>query len=44
MMAEIKVSAVLTQPDITAITAAIDMIKSKLPFLIDLTPEERQAW
>jgi hypothetical protein len=42
-MAENRVSAVLTQTDLTNIATALDTIKSKLPFLIDLTPEQRHA-
>ncbi|MEW6499355.1 MAG: hypothetical protein AB1589_43810 [Cyanobacteriota bacterium] len=38
-----RVSASLTQSDREAVMAAIATIKSKLPFLIDLTVEERKA-
>lgn len=37
------VSASITAADKTAILAAIDVIKTKLPFLIALTPEERRG-
>jgi len=36
-----RVSAVLTPADVDAVMAAIATIRQKLPFLIDLTPEER---
>lgn len=35
-----RISAVLTQADVTAITDALTLIKNKLPFLVDLSPEE----
>lgn len=36
------VDATLPGTDITTILAALDGIRDKLPFLVDLTPEERQ--
>jgi hypothetical protein len=42
-MTENRVSVVLTQTDLTDIATALKTIKLKLPFLIDLTPEERHA-
>ena len=41
-MAENRVSAQLSKEDQAAVLAAIDTIRQKLPFLIDLTPEERR--
>ena len=38
-----RVSATLAQADVEAILAAIKTIKEKLPFLINLTMEERRA-
>ncbi|APB34158.1 hypothetical protein GlitD10_1832 [Gloeomargarita lithophora Alchichica-D10] len=38
-----RVSAVLSKEDCEAILAAFNTIKTKLPFLIDLTKEERVA-
>jgi hypothetical protein len=38
-----QISATLTQADRDAALAAIATLKEKLPFLIDLTPEERKA-
>jgi hypothetical protein len=40
---ENKISAVLDEQKITEICQRIDDIKSLLPFLIDLTPEERKT-
>lgn len=42
-MSENRVSAVLKQEDADAVLEAIKTIKEKLPFLIDLSPEERKA-
>jgi hypothetical protein len=41
-MPENRVSASLTQADQQAVLAAIQTIRQKLPFLIDLTPDERR--
>ena len=41
-MAENRIDAVLSEADRAATLAAIETIKTKLPFLIDLTPKERQ--
>jgi hypothetical protein len=38
-----QISAVLTSADRDAILAALTTIKQKLPFLMDLTTEERKA-
>ncbi|MGV0024744.1 hypothetical protein [Phormidesmis priestleyi] len=38
-----QISATLIQSDRDAVLAAIATIKQKLPFLMDLTPEERKA-
>ncbi|MBE9180880.1 hypothetical protein IQ268_20175 [Oculatella sp. LEGE 06141] len=42
-MAINKISATLTQTDRDAALAAIATLKEKLPFLVDLTTEERKA-
>jgi hypothetical protein len=42
-MSDNRVSAVLAQADLDAVMQAITTIKTKLPFLIDLSPEERHA-
>jgi hypothetical protein len=42
-MPENRVSASLSQADLQAVLAAIQTIRDKLPFLIDLTPDERRA-
>lgn len=42
-MAENRTAATIAETDVAAILQAIDTIKSRLPFLIDLSPEERQA-
>lgn len=42
-MVENKISATLSQQDIDAILGAIKLIKEKLPFLINLTADERRA-
>jgi hypothetical protein len=41
-MPENRISASLPAPDATTILAALADIRKKLPFLIDLTPEERR--
>jgi hypothetical protein len=38
-----RVSATLSAEDRTAVLSAIDTIKQKLPFLVDLSPEDRRA-
>lgn len=38
-----RVSAVLTTQDVADINTALDSISAKLPFLIDLSPEELKA-
>lgn len=42
-MPDNRINATLSQADITAILDAIDTIRTKLPFLLDLTPEDRRA-
>jgi hypothetical protein len=42
-MTENRVSAALTKEDIAAIMTAIATIKTKLPFLLDLTTDESKA-
>jgi hypothetical protein len=42
-MPENRVNATLSAADQQAVLAAINTIREKLPFLIDLTPEERRA-
>lgn len=42
-MPENRVSASLSQADLQAVLAAIQTIREKLPFLIDLSPEERRS-
>lgn len=42
-MIEIRISVTLSQRDIDAILGAIKLIKEKLPFLVNLTDDERQA-
>ena len=42
-MPDNRISAALTQADQQAVLAAVNTIREKLPFLIDLTPEERKA-
>jgi hypothetical protein len=42
-MAENRVSAVLSQADRDAVVAAIETIRAKLPFLVNLTPDQRRA-
>jgi hypothetical protein len=41
-MAENRIDAALSEVDRAAVLAAIETIKTKLPFLIDLSPKERQ--
>jgi len=41
-MVENRVSATLTPDDLKTITTALATIREKLPFLIDLTPDERR--
>ncbi|MET0621661.1 MAG: hypothetical protein ABW250_01640 [Pyrinomonadaceae bacterium] len=42
-MPDNRVSATLSQTDRQAVLDAINIIRTKLPFLIDLTPEERRT-
>ncbi len=42
-MAENRISASLSAEDVQAIRAALASIKEKLPFLVDLTPEESKS-
>ncbi|HVF42395.1 MAG TPA: hypothetical protein VM936_05275 [Pyrinomonadaceae bacterium] len=42
-MPDNRISATLSQSDRQAVLDAINTIRAKLPFLIDLSPEERQA-
>jgi hypothetical protein len=42
-MQDNRISATLSDADRQAVLAAINTIRQKLPFLIDLTPEERHA-
>lgn len=42
-MPENRVSASISEADRQAVLAAIETIRTKLPFLIDLSPEERKA-
>ncbi len=42
-MNENRVSGTMTPEDQQAVLAAIETIKQKLPFLIDLSPEERRS-
>ncbi len=42
-MPENRVSATLSEADLQAVLAAINTIRTKLPFLIDLSPEERRS-
>lgn len=41
-MADNRVSAVLSDADRTVVLAAVDTIREKLPFLVDLEPQERK--
>ncbi len=38
-----RIDATLSQTDLDAILAAVETIQSKLPFLVDLSPDERQS-
>lgn len=42
-MADNRISASLSQPDREAVMTAIATIREKLPFLLDLTTEERRS-
>ncbi len=42
-MIQNKISATLSDEDAATVVAAINTIKQKLPFLIDLSPEERRS-
>lgn len=42
-MSDNRISAELTAADLEAIRTALNTIKDKLPFLVDLTPEESKA-
>jgi hypothetical protein len=42
-MQDNRVSAVLSEADRQAVLSAIETIRQKLPFLIDLSPEERRT-
>jgi hypothetical protein len=42
-MKDNRVSAVLSEADRQAVMSAIETIRQKLPFLIDLSPEERRT-
>jgi hypothetical protein len=42
-MPDNRISATLSQADQQAVLSAINTIREKLPFLIDLTPEERRT-
>ena len=42
-MSENRISAQLSNADQTAVLAAINTIRQKLPFLLDLTPEDRRS-
>ncbi len=39
MTVENRISASLSQADLQAVMSAIDTIRQKLPFLVDLSPE-----
>ncbi|MBK8444875.1 MAG: hypothetical protein IPL35_16360 [Sphingobacteriales bacterium] len=39
-----QISASLTAADLTELLKAVAVIKEKLPFLVNLTPEERQSY
>lgn len=43
MSKEDKVSAVVTEETFTSVIAAFDLISEKLPFLLELTTEQRKA-
>ncbi len=38
-----RIDATLSQADLDAILTAVETIRTKLPFLVDLSPDERQA-
>lgn len=42
-MPDNRISAALSQADRQAVLDALNTVRTKLPFLIDLTPEERRA-
>ena len=42
-MPDNQVSAEISEADQQAVLAAIETIRQKLPFLIDLTPEQRRS-
>ena len=42
-MSDNRISASLSQADQQAVIAAINTIREKLPFLVDLSPEERRS-
>lgn len=42
-MPDNRISATLSQADQQAVLAAINTIREKLPFLLDLTPDERRS-
>lgn len=42
-MPDNRISATLSQADQQAVLAAVNTIREKLPFLVDLTPEERRT-
>ncbi|HEV7892558.1 MAG TPA: hypothetical protein VGP08_18235 [Pyrinomonadaceae bacterium] len=42
-MPDNRISATLSQADRQAVLDAINTIRTKLPFLIDLSPEERRS-
>jgi hypothetical protein len=42
-MPDNRISASLSQADLQAVMAAIGTIREKLPFLVDLSPEERRT-
>jgi hypothetical protein len=42
-MSENRVSATISEADQQAVLAAIETIRQKLPFLIDLSPEQRRS-
>lgn len=42
-MPDNRISATLSDTDRQAVLSAINTIRDKLPFLVDLTPEERQS-
>ena len=41
--ADNRIEASLPAADLAAVLAAFDTVKTKLPFLVDLSPEERKA-